>query len=100
MIKSKTREFVSDVSLKQGLTRQTLGKNGSPGVETLGLGEFFSFLAQQIRKTASRKKMDGVLLWKVSILFNKGLERKNRVLLRQGSILLQQIKWPKTLVGT
>jgi hypothetical protein len=30
----------------------------------------------------------------------QGLERKNRVLLRQGSILLQQIKWLKTLVGT
>jgi hypothetical protein len=41
------REFVSDVLLKQGFTRQTLGKNSSPGVETLGLGVFFSFLAQQ-----------------------------------------------------
>jgi hypothetical protein len=30
----------------------------------------------------------------------QGLEIKNRVLLRQGSISLQQIKWLKTLVGT
>jgi hypothetical protein len=30
----------------------------------------------------------------------QGLERKNKVFLLQGSILLQQIKWIKTLVGT
>jgi hypothetical protein len=30
----------------------------------------------------------------------QGLERKNRVLLREGSFPLQQIKWLKTLVGT
>jgi hypothetical protein len=49
---AKTREFVSDVLLKQGFTRQTLGKTAHQGVETLGLGAFFSFLAQNKIKTA------------------------------------------------
>jgi hypothetical protein len=34
------------------------------------------------------------------IPLQQGLERKSRVLLRQGSISLQQIKWLKILVGT
>jgi hypothetical protein len=60
----------------------------------------FLLLSSTNKKTASIKE-DG---WSVAMArlnpLQQGLERKNKVLLRQGSISLQQIKWLKTLIGT
>jgi hypothetical protein len=60
----------------------------------------FLLLSSTNKKTASMEE-DGlsVAMARLNPL-QQGLERKNRVLLRQGSISLQQIKWLKTLVGT
>jgi hypothetical protein len=102
MVKLRTRELNLEVFPWQGLKDETLGKIGSPRCRGTRPWCVFSFLAQQIRKMASMEE-DG---WSVAMarLYPlqqfKRLERKNRVLLRQGSISLQQIKWLKTLVGT
>jgi hypothetical protein len=59
------------------------------------------FLLSSTNKKMASMEEDG---WSVAMArlnpLQQALERKNRVLLRQGSISLQQIKWLKTFVGT